>query len=77
VNLYCLGGEKPTEKERALLANLGLTRRVQFKQICADVDILYGYSTSAALVIPALEEGFGFANARGVQPGRASDRLRG
>ena len=59
VNLYCLGGEKPSEKERALLANLGLTKRVKFKQICADVDILDGYSTSAALVIPALEEGFG------------------
>ena len=59
VNLYCLGGEKPSEKERALLATLGLTRRVQFKQICDDADILQGYSTSAALVIPALEEGFG------------------
>ena len=32
---------------------------MQFKQICDDADILQGYSTSAALVIPALEEGFG------------------
>lgn len=32
---------------------------MQFKQICADVDILQEYRTSSALVIPALEEGFG------------------
>jgi glycosyltransferase involved in cell wall biosynthesis len=59
VHLYCLGGEKPSSREQTLLANLGLMERVRFKHICDDTDIRDGYTTSAALVIPALEEGFG------------------
>jgi glycosyltransferase involved in cell wall biosynthesis len=59
VKLCCLGGEKPSERERELLANLGLTGRIRFQQVRDDADIREGYSTSAALVIPALEEGFG------------------
>ena len=59
VRLCCLGGGRCSERERALLAELRLEERVQFKQVRGDRDLFEGYNTCSALVIPALEEGFG------------------
>jgi glycosyltransferase involved in cell wall biosynthesis len=69
LRLVCSGGGAPTNEEKALLEEWGVSRRVEFVQ--ADEETLCRlYRTAVALVYPSLYEGFGLppleAMARGV-----------
>ncbi|MFD1663682.1 glycosyltransferase family 4 protein [Streptomyces caeni] len=69
LRLVCAGGGAPTDEEKTLLEDCGLSRRVEFVQ--ADERALCGlYRSAVALVFPSLCEGFGLppleAMARGV-----------
>ncbi|MER5178807.1 glycosyltransferase family 1 protein [Streptomyces sp. NPDC002896] len=69
LRLVCAGGGAPTPQEMTLLADLGLSRRVEFVQ-AGEKELDGLYRNALALVYPSLYEGFGLplleAMARGV-----------
>jgi glycosyltransferase involved in cell wall biosynthesis len=69
LRLVCSGGGAPTNGEKALLEDYGVSRRVEFVQANEET-LCQLYRTAVALVYPSLYEGFGLppleAMARGV-----------